>query len=190
MSRAGHHSFLWIAPLYPWYVPYNAECYARRYQVPFFKSLVWHDLGWNSGLRVIGEHSTHLANEPVIYIWEVGGYTTVVSWDVASRICSIWPVAFESNSRRTFALYARSVSKWCIHIVELTRCLKKKCLLFDRIGLISIHSKQQLYNYLPPISKTIQKRRIRQAGHCWRSKNEHISNVLLWTPSHKCWTTN
>ena len=34
----------------PWYVPYNAECQARRYQVPFLKSLVWLDLGLNPGL--------------------------------------------------------------------------------------------------------------------------------------------
>ena len=33
--RGWRHSFPWIAPLYPWYVPYIAECYARRYQVPF-----------------------------------------------------------------------------------------------------------------------------------------------------------
>ena len=25
-SRGGHHSFSWIASLYPWSVPYNAEC--------------------------------------------------------------------------------------------------------------------------------------------------------------------
>ena len=24
--RGGHYSFPWIAPLYSWYVPYNAEC--------------------------------------------------------------------------------------------------------------------------------------------------------------------
>ena len=45
--RGGHY---WIAPLYPWYVPYNAECSARRCQVPFFKPLVWLDLGLNPGL--------------------------------------------------------------------------------------------------------------------------------------------
>ena len=26
-SREGHYSFLWIAPPYLWYVPYNTECY-------------------------------------------------------------------------------------------------------------------------------------------------------------------
>ena len=45
-------------------------------------------------------------------------------------------------------------------------------------------TKHQLYGHLPPITKTIQVRRTRHAGHCWRSKDELISDVLLWTPSH------
>ena len=45
-------------------------------------------------------------------------------------------------------------------------------------------TKQQLYGYLPPITKTIKVRRTRLAGHCWRSKEELISDILLWTPSH------
>ena len=36
-----------VALLYPWYVPYVAECSARWYQIPFLKSLVWLDLGLN-----------------------------------------------------------------------------------------------------------------------------------------------
>ena len=43
-------------------------------------------------------------------------------------------------------------------------------------------TKRQLYGYLPPITKTIQVRRTRHAGHCWRSWDELISDVLLWTP--------
>ena len=39
---------------------------------------------------------------------------------------------------------------------------------------------------LAPITKTIQVRRTRHAGHCWRSKDELISDVLLWTPTHGC----
>ena len=38
----------------------------------------------------------------------------------------------------------------------------------------------------PPITKTIQVRRTRHAGHCWRSKDELISDVLLWTPTYGC----
>ena len=44
----------------------------------------------------------------------------------------------------------------------------------------------QRYGHLPPITKTIQVRRTRHAGHCWRSKDELISDVLLWTPTHGC----
>ena len=43
---------------------------------------------------------------------------------------------------------------------------------------------QRLYGHLPPITKTIQVRRTRHIGHCWRSRDELISDVLLWTPSH------
>ena len=42
----------------------------------------------------------------------------------------------------------------------------------------------QLYGHLPPIMKTIQVRRTRHAGHCWRSRDELIRNVLLWIPTH------
>ena len=45
-------------------------------------------------------------------------------------------------------------------------------------------TKQQLYDHLPPIMKTIQVRWTRHPGHCWRSRDELISDVLLWTPSH------
>ena len=43
-------------------------------------------------------------------------------------------------------------------------------------------TRHQLYGHLPPITKTIQVRRTRHAGHCWRSRNELISDVLQWTP--------
>ena len=45
-------------------------------------------------------------------------------------------------------------------------------------------SKHQLYGHLPPITKIIQVRRTRRAGHCWRSRDELISDVLLWTPTY------
>ena len=42
----------------------------------------------------------------------------------------------------------------------------------------------QLYGHLPPITKTIQVRRTRHAVHCWSSRDELISNVLIWTPTY------
>ena len=45
-------------------------------------------------------------------------------------------------------------------------------------------TKQQLYGHRPPITKTIKVRRTRHKEHCWRSRDELIIDVLLWTPSH------
>ena len=45
-------------------------------------------------------------------------------------------------------------------------------------------TRHQLYGHLPPITKTIQVRRTRHAGHCWRSRDELIRDVLSWTATH------
>ena len=45
-------------------------------------------------------------------------------------------------------------------------------------------TRYQLYSHLPPITITIQVRRTRYAGHCWRSRDELIRDVLLWTPTY------
>ena len=45
-------------------------------------------------------------------------------------------------------------------------------------------TKHQLYGHLSPITKNIQVRRTRHAGHCWRSRDELISDVFLWTPTY------
>ena len=44
--------------------------------------------------------------------------------------------------------------------------------------------RHQLYGHLPPITKTIQVRRTRHAGHCRRSRDELIRDLLLWIPTH------
>ena len=45
-------------------------------------------------------------------------------------------------------------------------------------------TRHQLYGHLPSISKTIQVRPTRHTGHCWRSRDEIISDVFLWTPTY------
>ena len=45
-------------------------------------------------------------------------------------------------------------------------------------------TKQQLYCHLPPIPQTIQGKWTKHAEHCWRTKDELISNFLLWTPTY------
>ena len=46
-------------------------------------------------------------------------------------------------------------------------------------------TKQQLYGHLPLIMQTIKIKWTRHAGHCWRSRDDLISDVLQWTPSHR-----
>ena len=43
---------------------------------------------------------------------------------------------------------------------------------------------KELYGDIPRLSDTILIQRLRFAGHCWRSKNELVSDVLLWQPQH------
>ena len=45
-------------------------------------------------------------------------------------------------------------------------------------------TRPQLYGHLHPITKTIQVRQTKHAGHCWRCRDELISDVLLWTPTY------
>ena len=45
-------------------------------------------------------------------------------------------------------------------------------------------ARQQLYGLQPAITKTIKIRRTRHVEHCWRSRDELISDVFLGTPSH------
>ena len=44
--------------------------------------------------------------------------------------------------------------------------------------------KQQLYGHLLSITNSIKVRRSRHAGHCWRSRDEFISDIFPWTPSY------
>ena len=43
-------------------------------------------------------------------------------------------------------------------------------------------TRHQLYGHRPPITKTIQVRRTRHAGHSWRSRDELVRDVLYGPP--------
>ena len=66
----------------------------------------------------------------------------------------------------------------------ICKVILKSSLQLIRIPAYFQNLKNQLYGHLPPITKTIQARRTRHAEHCWRSKDELISDVLLWTPAY------
>ena len=74
----------------------------------------------------------------------------------------------------------------------LTKRLENKlngtytCMLRAILNIhLSTHpSKEHLYGNLVQKTSVINKRRTRFAGHCYRSKDEVVSNLTLWTPKH------
>ena len=115
------------------------------------------------------------------------------AWTAINRLSIIWKSDLTDKMKHSFfpAAVALILLYGCA-TWTLTKWLEKKLDGNYTRMLWAILNKSwwqhptthQLYGHLPPITKTIQVRRIRHAGHCWRSRDELISDVLLWTPTH------
>ena len=111
-------------------------------------------------------------------------------WTAIDRLSIIWKSDLTDKIKRIFfqAVVASILLYGCT-TWTLTKRLKKKLDGNYTRMLRAILNKSwrqhprrhPLYGHLPPITKTIQVRRTRHAGHCWRSKDELISDVLQWT---------
>ena len=114
------------------------------------------------------------------------------AWTAIDKLSVLWKSDLTEKIKRCFskrlsyryscmdALHGRLLNVWkkadCNYIRMLRATLNKSW---------KQHlTKQQLYGHLPSLTKTIQVRRTRHAGHCWKSRDELISDILLWTPSH------
>ena len=115
------------------------------------------------------------------------------AWTAINRLSTIWKSDLTDKMKRSFFQAAvTSILLYGCTTWTLTKRLEKK--LDDNYTrmLRAILNKSwrqhptrhQLYGHLPPITKTIQVRRTRHAGHCWRSRDELIRDVLLWIPTH------
>ena len=109
------------------------------------------------------------------------------------RLSIIWKSDLTDKMKRSFfQAVVVSILLYGCTTCTLTKRLKKKLDSNYTRMLRAILNKSwrqhptshQLYGHLPPITKTIQVRWTRHAGHCWRSKDELISDVLLWTPAY------
>ena len=89
-----------------------------------------------------------------------------------TRVLSEWSSYGQPNKRRPSHIYIYIY----IYIYMLRAILNKYWRQHP--------TKHQLYSHLPPITKNIQVRRTRHAGHSWRSRDELIRDVLLWTPTY------
>ena len=111
------------------------------------------------------------------------------AWTAINRLLVIWKSDLTNKMKCSFFPSSNCVDTT---IWMLTKCMEKKLDSNYTKMLRAIlnkswrqhPTKQQLYGYLLPITKTIQVRWIRHVGHCWRSRDELTSNIPLWTPSH------
>ena len=113
------------------------------------------------------------------------------AWTTINRLSIIWKSDLTDKMKRSFFQAAvASILLYSCTTWTLTKRLEKKIDGNYTRMLRAILNKSwrqhptrhQLYGHLPPITKTIQVRRTRHAGHCWRIRDELISDVLLWTP--------
>ena len=115
------------------------------------------------------------------------------AWTVIDRLSIIWKSDLTDKMKRSFFQAAVVSILLCgCNTWTLTKRLEKKLdgnytRMFRAILNKSWRqhpTRRQLYGHLPLITKTIQVRRARHAGHCWKSKDELVNDVLLWTPTH------
>ena len=115
------------------------------------------------------------------------------AWTAIDKLSVIWKSNLTDKMKRSFVqAVVVSILLYGCTTWMLTKQLEKKLDSNYRRMLRAIlnkswrqhPTKHQLYGHLPPITKTIKVRQTSHAGHCWRSRDELISDVLLWTPSY------
>ena len=115
------------------------------------------------------------------------------AWTDIDRLSIIWKSDLTDKMKRSFFQAAVvSILLYGCTTWTLTKRLEKKLDGNYTRMLWAILNKSwqqhptsyQLYGHLPPITKTIQAWWTRHAGHCWRSRDELISDVLLWNPAY------
>lgn len=115
------------------------------------------------------------------------------AWSALDKLTVIWKSSLQDTTKRNFfQAVVTSVLVYGCTTWTLTKTLEKRIDgNFTRMLRAALNiswtehpTKDQLYGDLPPISQMIRERRMRFAGHCWRSKQELISDILLWTPKH------
>ena len=113
------------------------------------------------------------------------------AWTAIDKLSIIWKSDLTDKMKRSFFPAAVvSILLYGCTTRPLTKRLEKKLdVNYTRMMWAILNkswqqhpTRHQLYGHLPPITKTIQVRQTRQAGYCWRSRDELISDVLLWTP--------
>ena len=128
-----------------------------------------------------------------IYIYIYIDTRLANAWTAIDRLSVIWKSDLTDKMKRSFFQAAVvSVQLYGCTTRTLTKRKEKK-LDGNYTGMVRAilnkswrkhPEKPPLYGHLPPITKTIKARRARHVELCWRSGDELISDVFLWTPTH------
>ena len=106
------------------------------------------------------------------------------TWTAISRLSIIWKSDLTDKMKCSFfqAAVASILLYGCTTWTLTKRLQKKLDGNYTRMMRAILNkswwqhpTRHQLYGHLPPITKAIQVRRTRHAGHCWRSRDELIS---------------
>ena len=181
----------WICPI----VSENQHVIWRYLLLDFNKSICTpFSLHWHGGLfRVLPSPDSAAG-------FDLGGCICQKLWTAVDRLSIIWKLDLSNKIKRNFfqAVIVLILLYGCI-TGTLTQPKEKKidgsCTRMLRAILnksLKQHpTKQQLYGHRLPICQTIQIRRTKHAGHCWRSKDELINDVFLWAlRTSRCWSTS
>ena len=87
--REGRYSFSWIAPLHPRPLPYKAECYAKRLQVPFLSLWYVSTWEWTQVFLTIGEKMVLTPQQRI---------TPSILWTPTKRCAINWRKAFQPKT--------------------------------------------------------------------------------------------
>ena len=114
------------------------------------------------------------------------------AWTDIDRLSVIWKSDLTDKMKRSFFQVAVvSILLYGCTTWTLTKRMEKKLDGNYTRMLRAILNKSwrqhpkkpQLCGHQLPVTETIKVRRTRHAGHCWRSRDQLVGDVLLWTPS-------
>ena len=115
------------------------------------------------------------------------------AWTALFKMDVIWKSKIDRNLKISFfRATVETVLLYGSNTWTLTKALEKKIdgtytrLLRAALNISwQLHTTNKvLYGNLPKITTTIRETRLRFCGHCWRSREEIVPQLLLWEPTH------
>ena len=115
------------------------------------------------------------------------------TWNALEKLRTIWRSSLPDNMKRNFfRATVESILLYGSSAWTTTKKLENKLDgTYTRMLRAVLNkswrehpTKEELYGKIPAITSLIKERRTRFAGHCYRSKEELASDLILWIPAH------